>query len=41
MHTASQAKLPGHVAYASHQAHTWEEMSRSSAKALIPITTIV
>ena len=36
---ASQAKLQGHAAYASHQAHMWEEMSRSSAKALIPITS--
>jgi hypothetical protein len=34
---ATQAKLPGHMAYASRQAHAWEEMSRSSIKALTPI----
>ncbi|KAN0132278.1 hypothetical protein V8E53_009908 [Lactarius tabidus] len=37
MDIASQAKFQGHVAYASYQARTLEEMSRSSAKALIPI----
>ena len=39
MDAASQAKLHGHAAYASYQAHMWEEMSKSSAKALIPITS--
>lgn len=39
MQMATQAKLPGHEAYASCQAHAWEEMCRSSIKALIPITS--
>jgi len=39
MDMAAQGKLPGHAAYASRQAHAWEEMSRSSMKALTPITS--
>jgi hypothetical protein len=39
MDTAAQAKLPGHEAYASRQAHAWEELSRSSMRALTPITS--
>ena len=39
MDKAAQEKLPGHEAYASSQAHAWEEMSRSSKKALLPITS--
>ncbi|KAI9432714.1 hypothetical protein H4582DRAFT_1820825 [Lactarius indigo] len=39
MDMASHAQLPGHGAYASRQAHAWEELSRSSIKALIPITS--
>ena len=35
---AIQEQLPGHAAYASRQAHAWEELSRSSTKALSPIT---
>jgi hypothetical protein len=34
---AARDELPGHHAYASRQAHAWEEMSRSSIKALTPI----
>ncbi len=37
--TAAQQALPGHKVYASRHAHAWEEMSRSSMKALIPITS--
>jgi hypothetical protein len=29
----------GHEAYASQQMHSWEELSRSSKKALSPITS--
>ena|ERR1700735_1978198 len=39
MDKAAQEMLPGHKAYASHQAHAWEELSRSSMKALTPITS--
>ncbi|KAH8999650.1 hypothetical protein EDB86DRAFT_3075718 [Lactarius hatsudake] len=39
MDMAAQALLPGHEAYASRQAHAWEELSKSSIKALIPITS--
>jgi len=39
MDMAAQGKLPGHAAYASCQAHAWEEMSKSSKKALTPITS--
>jgi hypothetical protein len=35
---ASQASLKGHQAYASYQTHAWEQLSRSSIKALSPIT---
>ena len=36
---AVQERLPGHAAYASYQAHAWEELSKSSEKALTPITS--
>ena len=36
---AVHKRLPGHAAYASQQAHAWEELSRSSTKALSPITS--
>jgi hypothetical protein len=36
---AVQEQLPGHAVYASRQAHAWEELSRSSRKALTPITS--
>jgi hypothetical protein len=39
MDMAAQAELPGHSAYASRKAHAWEELSRSSTKALTPITS--
>ena len=39
MTIAAQGKLAGHEAYASQQIHVWEEMSQSSRKALIPITS--
>ncbi|KAH8984880.1 hypothetical protein EDB86DRAFT_2810519, partial [Lactarius hatsudake] len=39
MDDAAQAQLPGHKAYASHQAHAWEELSRSSMKSLKNITS--
>jgi hypothetical protein len=39
MDMAAQARLPGHQAYASSQAHSWEELSRSSILALTPITS--
>jgi hypothetical protein len=39
MDMAAQKKLPGNKAYASRQAHAWEELSRSSTKALTPITS--
>jgi hypothetical protein len=35
---AFQGSLKGHASYASHQMHAWEELSRSAAKALSPIT---
>jgi hypothetical protein len=39
MDMAAQARLPGHEAYASRQAHEWEELSRSSIRALTLITS--
>lgn len=36
---AAQSRLSGHIAYASRQAHAWEELSVSSRKALTPITS--
>ncbi|KAF8258430.1 hypothetical protein EI94DRAFT_1622244, partial [Lactarius quietus] len=39
MELAVQEQHPGHAAYASHQAHSCEEHSRSSRKALTPITS--
>jgi hypothetical protein len=39
MDLAVQERLPGHTAYASCQVHAWEELSRSSKKALTPITS--
>ena len=36
---AVQEKLPGHAAYASRQAYAWDELSKSSMKALGPITS--
>ena len=33
------ATQDGHAAYASRQAHDWDELSKSSRKALIPITS--
>jgi hypothetical protein len=36
---AVQKQLDGHVAYALHQAHSWEELSRSSWNALAVITS--
>ncbi|KAH8983599.1 hypothetical protein EDB86DRAFT_3085267 [Lactarius hatsudake] len=38
MIAATQDALKGHQAYASYQIHAWEELSRSSVKALTPIT---
>ncbi|KAH8999945.1 hypothetical protein EDB86DRAFT_2802164 [Lactarius hatsudake] len=38
MTIATQGSLKGHQAYASYQMHAWEELSRSSRKALTPIT---
>ena len=35
---ASEVSAKGHESYASYQMHTWEELSRSSAKALAIIT---
>jgi hypothetical protein len=35
---AAKASLKGHIAYASYQMHSWEELSQSSAKALSPIS---
>ena len=37
MVTAEEASLRGHQAYASHQMHTWEELSQSSREALSSI----
>ncbi|KAH9019848.1 hypothetical protein EDB84DRAFT_1441988 [Lactarius hengduanensis] len=39
MDMEAQALRPGHKAYASRQAHAWEELSKSSIKALILITS--
>ena len=38
MNIAAQKKLHGHEAYASQQMDAWDELSRSSKKALSPIT---
>ncbi|KAH8985224.1 hypothetical protein EDB86DRAFT_3083779 [Lactarius hatsudake] len=38
MIAATQDALKGYQAYASYQIHAWEELSRSSVKALTPIT---
>ena len=38
MSYSSKGSLKGHEAYASYQMHTWEELSRSSAKSLSTIT---
>ena len=35
---ASKVSLKGHEAYATYQMHRWEELSRSSVKALSTIT---
>ena len=35
---AAKRSLKGHQAYASYQMHAWEELSKSSAHALSPIT---
>jgi hypothetical protein len=40
MDLAASKGLPGHVSYASGQAHAWEEMCRSSRKALLSITSL-
>ncbi len=37
MDAARQGSLQGHLAYASGQMHTWEELSQSSMEALSPI----
>jgi hypothetical protein len=39
MGIASQQEQRGHEAYASQQTHSWEELSRSSKKALSLITS--
>src|ERR1700744_486215 len=39
MDVAAQAQFPGHNAYASRQAHAWEELSRSAMKSLSKITS--
>ncbi|KAH9014734.1 hypothetical protein EDB84DRAFT_1277578 [Lactarius hengduanensis] len=39
MDVAARAQFPGHKAYASRQAHAWEELSRSSMKSLNKITS--
>jgi hypothetical protein len=38
MDFAAQGFMKGHEAYASYQMHSWEELSRSTVKALSPIT---
>ena len=38
MDIAAQKSMKGHEAYASYQMHAWEELSRSTVKALSPIT---
>jgi hypothetical protein len=38
MDTAAQRTMKGHKAYASYQMHAWKELSRSTVKALSPIT---
>ena len=40
MNITAEEKLPGSAAFASRQVHLWEEMWRSSKKALIPITSV-
>ena len=39
MTIAAQQSQHGHEAYASQQMHSWEELSRSTEKALTPITS--
>lgn len=39
MNLSAQSSQNGHVAYASQQMHSWEELSRSSEKSLAPITS--
>ena len=39
MNIAAKRNLSGSVAFASRQVHLWEEMWRSSKKALTPITS--
>ena len=39
MNIAAQQSQHGHEAYASQQMHSWEELSRSSEKALAVITS--
>jgi hypothetical protein len=39
MEIATQNGQYGHEAYASQQMHSWQELSRSSEKALVPITS--
>ena len=39
MMISAQYLQHGHSAYASQQTHSWEELSRSSEKALLPITS--
>jgi hypothetical protein len=39
MEHSSEARLPGHQAYASYQAHAWQELSRSSLRSFVPITS--
>ena len=39
MISSAQFLQHGHSAYASQQMHSWEELSKSSEKALSPITS--
>ena len=39
MTVAAENRQFGHEAYASQQMHAWEELSKSSEKALSPITS--
>jgi hypothetical protein len=39
MTIAAHQTMHGHEAYASQQMHSWEELSKSSEKALSPITS--
>ena len=39
MKIAAGKNQHGHQAYASEQMHSWEELSKSSMKALAPITS--